>query len=135
MRISSALIIIGPVMLIGALPAVGKPALRIGSEAPTRLAAGDDAAADRNTYVRKAQDEMQEWQRKLHEFGEQAEAKGREADSAAEKGLNDAWIKAKDASGKLQAVGTEGWQSAKASYEKATHDLAEAWRKIHPGDN
>ena len=135
MRVWSVAIIISPIMLLGALPAVGQPTPRFGSGAPVRLAAGDDTAADRNTYVQKAQEEMQDWQRKLHEFGEQAEAKGRDASSAAEKGLNDAWIKAKDASGKLQTVGDEGWQSAKSSYENARRDLAETWRRIHPGDH
>jgi len=37
---------------------------------------------------------MQEWQRKLHDFSEKAEAKGKEAANAAENDLNKAWTKA-----------------------------------------
>jgi hypothetical protein len=31
-------------------------------------------------------------------------------------------------------VGAEGWDQAKASFEQASHELAEAWDKIHPED-
>ena len=30
----------------------------------------------------------------------------------------------------LQTAGDEGWESAKASYDKTTRDLASAWRKL-----
>ena len=75
---------------------------------------------------------MQEWQRKLHDFSEKAAAKGKEAGNAAENDLNKAWTKADAASRKLQTVGAEGWESAKTSFEKASHELADAWHKIHP---
>ena len=35
-------------------------------------------SADRDTYTRRTQGEMQEWQQKLHAFGEKAKAKGRQ---------------------------------------------------------
>lgn len=117
MRILAGLIIVGPLMLIGALPS-----------------AAGDPTPDRDSYVHQAQDQMQEWQRKLHDLGEKAETKGKEAGTAAGNDLNDAWTKAQAASRKLQSVGAEGWESAKTSFEKASHDLAETWHKIHPDD-
>jgi hypothetical protein len=134
MGIFRATIVIAPLMLIGALPAAAqsKPALDAGT--PIRLAADDNSAADRDSFTQKAQTEMHDWQQKLHDFGQQATAKGQEAGSAAQKGLDDAWIKAKAASHKLQTVGAEGWQGAKASYEKASQDLSDAWHKVHPDD-
>jgi hypothetical protein len=126
-------IIIGPLMLIGALPAAGQSLPPIGSGTPIRLV-DDSSTADRDSFTQKAQADMQDWQKKLHDFGEQAEAKGQEAGSAAQSGLNDAWIKAKAASHKLQTVGAEGWQGAKTSYEKATQNLADAWHKVHSDD-
>ncbi|HZB92458.1 MAG TPA: hypothetical protein VE397_13510 [Stellaceae bacterium] len=135
MRISSAAIVIALFMLIGERPVAGQPTFGLRSGSPLQLAADDDTAADRNTYLRKVQEDMQEWQRKLHQFGEAAKAKGQEAGGSAEKGLDDAWVKAKDESRKLQTVGAEGWQGAKTSYEKATDALAAEWRKLHPGDH
>jgi hypothetical protein len=134
MGIFRASIIIGPLMLVGTSPAAAQPTPPLGSGTPIRLAADDSSTADRGSFTQKAQDEMQDWQKKLHDFGRQAEAKGQEAGSAAQSGLNDAWIKAKAASHKLQTVGAEGWDSAKASYEKASHNLAEQWQKLHSDD-
>ena len=133
MRILTASIVIGPLMLIGALPTAGQSTLALGSGAPVRLAAGGDST-DRDTYTQKARDEMQEWQRKLQGLSEKAEAKAKEAGSGAENDLNKAWAKAEAASRQLQTVGAEGWESAKTSFEEASHELAEAWHKIHPED-
>ncbi len=134
MRMLSASMAIGSLMLIAAPPAIaGQSTLQPGAGAAIRLAA-DNSTSDRDTFTQKAHDEMQDWQRKLHDFGKQAEAKGQEAGSAAKSDLDDAWVKAQAASRKLQTVGAQGWDSAKASYEKASHGLAEAWHKIHPED-
>jgi hypothetical protein len=135
MRILSAAMVIGPLVLIGALHATaGQSTLALGSGAPIQLAAGGDSTADRDTYTQKARDEMQEWQRKLHDFSEKVVAKGKEAGNATENDLHEAWIKAEAASRQLQTVGAEGWESARTSFEKASHELAEAWHKIHPED-
>ena len=109
MRMLTVSIVVGPLMLIGALPAAaGQSALALGSGAPVRLVAAGDSTADRDTYTQKARAEMQEWQRKLHDFSEKAEAKGKEAGNAAENDLNKAWTKAEAASRQLQTVGVEG---------------------------
>jgi hypothetical protein len=135
MRILTASIVIGPLVLIGTLPAAaGQSTLALGSGTPVRLAAGGDSTADRDTYTQRARDEMQEWQRKLHDFSEKAEAKGKEAGNAAENDLNKAWTKAEAASSKLQTVGAESWESAKTSFEEASRELADAWHKIRPQD-
>ncbi|HXQ52184.1 MAG TPA: hypothetical protein VN802_13905 [Stellaceae bacterium] len=135
MRILAASIVIGPLMLVGALPAgAGPSTLSLGSGAPVRLAAAGDATSDRDTYMQKARDDMQEWQRKLHDFSANVEAKGKEAGAATEADLNRAWTKAEAASRQLQTVGAEAWDNAKSSYEKATRELADAWNKARPQD-
>ena len=134
MRMLTVSIVIGPLMLIGALPAAGQSTLVLGSGAPVQLAAGADSAADRDTYTQQARDEMREWQRKLHDFSEKAETKGKEAGNAAENDLKKAWTQAEAASRKLQTVGAESWESAKTSFEKASRELADAWHKIRPQD-
>jgi hypothetical protein len=135
MRILAASVVIGPLMLIGALPAAAaQSTLALGSGAPIELAAGSDSTADRDTYTHEARDEMREWQRKLNDFSAKAAAKGKEAGNAAENDLNKAWTKAEAASRKLQTASAEGWESAKTSFEEASHELADAWDKIRPQD-
>ncbi len=131
MRFLTAAIVIGPLLLIGAFPAAGQS---ISTDIPIKLAAGGNLTVDRETYTQKARDEMQEWQKKLHDFSENTEAKGKEFGNAAEKDLNEVWTRTEAASRQLQTAGDEGWDAAKTSYEKAIRELAEAWQKVHPGD-
>ena len=133
MRILAASFVVGHLFLISALAAAAGPSTFVlGSGGSMRLTAVGDATTDRDSYTQKARDEMQEWQRKLHEFGEKSEAKGKEVGDAAEDNLHKAWTKAEAASRKLQAAGAEGWKSAQTSYEKASQELKDAWRKVHP---
>ncbi len=132
MRIILVSIVIGPLMLFGALPAVAGQS--ISSYTRIQLAAGGDSTADRDTYTQKARDAMHEWQQKLHDFSEKAKAKGQEEGNAAENELKAAWTKAEAEQRKLETASAEGWESAKISFEKASHDLKEVWDKIRPDD-
>ena len=128
MKLLATLILVGPLTL--AVSTGAQPVLS--SNPPVRLAAVRDASADRDSYTRKAHDEVEDWQKKLHEFNVKAEAEGKEADRTAKADLNEAWRKTEAASLKLRAAGAEGWDVAKADYEKASQDLADTWHKIHP---
>jgi hypothetical protein len=131
LRILTAAIVIGSLTLIGAIPAAAdRSALTFGSGASVQLADAGGSPADRDTYAQRARDEMQEWQHKLNDFSEKAEATGKEAGHAAQNDLNKAWTKAESASRELQTVAADGWERAKTSYEKATRELADAWEKI-----
>jgi len=130
MRLIATSIVIGSLMLVSALPAAGQSSTTPAASAPVRSAVGGDTTTGRATYTQKARDDMQEWQRKLHDFRVKAEANGKEAGNAADTDLHKAWIKAEAASRELQTVGTEGWESAKTSFERASHELAEAWHKV-----
>ncbi len=55
-----------------------------------------------------------------------------EEGNAAETELKAAWTKADAEQQKLQSASAEAWESAKISFEKASHDLKEAWDKIRP---
>jgi hypothetical protein len=132
MKRLTASIVVGPLLLIGPLPAVaGQPIIAVTS---SQLAASGDATADRDTYTQKARVDIQEWQHKLHEFSASAEANGKEASNTAASDLDNAWSKAEAASWKLQDAGAESWENAKAAYEKASRDLADAWDKVQHGD-
>jgi len=135
MKILAASIVFAPLLLLGALPAsAGQSTLAFESGVPVRLAAGGDSTSDRNSYTQRTADEMQEWQRKLHDFGEKTEAKGKEVGTETRDALNRAWSKTQSAARDLRGSSAEGWESAKASFETASHELAETWHKIHPED-
>jgi hypothetical protein len=123
-----AAIVAGPLMLIGVLPAAAGPSTS--SDPPIRLAAGSDSTADRDTYTQKARDDLQEWQRRLHDFGEKAKTDGQKDAAAAQHDLNEAWTKTQAEAHKLQTASAEDWERAKASYEKASQELADAWHRI-----
>jgi hypothetical protein len=123
-------IMLGQLTLIGALPAAAAPPLS--ADPQSQSAAGNDATTGRATYTQQARSDMQEWQQKLRNFGVDAKARGQEAGNAAGNGLNAAWSKTQEESRNLQTASAEGWASAKASYEKATHELADAWHRNRP---
>ncbi len=127
MKMLAAAIVIGPLLLIGALPAAAQSTMPPGSGASVQTPAPVDTAADRDKYKQKARDEVQAWQRKL---SKKVAARGSAADNAAENDLDKAWIKTEAASDRLQTVGAEGWDSAKASFEAASRELAAAWDRI-----
>jgi uncharacterized membrane protein len=128
MSLLTASLVIGPLMLIGALPAAAGQSSS--SDTHNQMAAGSTSTADRDTYTQKARGDMQQWLQKLHDFSENAKAKGQQAGNAAENDLNAAWTKTQAEAQKLRTATAEGWESAKASYEKASHELADAWDKV-----
>ena len=127
-----AAIVAGPLTLIGVLPAAAGPSTS--SDTSMRMAAGSDSTPDRDTYTQRARDDLQEWQRRVHDFSEKAKTNGQKDAAAAQHDLNEAWTKTEAAAHKLQTASAEEWERAKASYEKASHDLADAWRRIGSAD-
>lgn len=126
MRLLVASFVIGPLVLIGVQQASGQPA---SSGSQYHLVVGGDSTTDRETFARDAGDEMREWRRKLRSFDEMAKAKGHEADSSTNAALNAAWIKLRTDENKLRIATADDWDAAKASFEKADHELADAWDK------
>jgi hypothetical protein len=131
MKCFIASIVIGPLMLIGALPAVGQSS---SSATALPLATSGDSTANRDAYGQKARDDMRDWQEKLHDFGEKAQAEGHSDAIAAEHRLNEALTKTAAEAHKVQTASAVDWESAKSSYEKASRELADAWDKIRTED-
>jgi hypothetical protein len=130
MRLLATAIVIGPLMLIGAAPGAD-PSMP--ADQPAKPIAGTQPAADRDAYTQRAQDEMQLWQQKLHDFSVEAETAGQRDTIAAEHDLDEAWTQAAADMSKLRAASAAGWESAKASYEKASRKLADTWDSTaHP---
>lgn len=135
MKIISALATSGTLLLLlAASPAAGQAIPPHASGAPTRLTAEGDFGAKKDEYVRRSKAEMQEWQQKVHDFDGTAEAKGHEANAAAESDLRKAWANAEAESRKLETASADGWDGARASFEKASQNLKDAWHRSHPED-
>src|SRR5579862_2897494 len=133
MRILATAIVFAPLLLVGVLPAnAGQPASLSSPSTPAGAVAGTDSATGRNTYMERARDEVQEWQRKLHDFSQQSKDKGQSAGKSSGNKLNEAWNKTRVASHKLQTASAERWESAKTSFEKASRRLGDAWHQVHP---
>ena len=123
----SSFLLIG---LIGTLPASSQSTQPNQPAASSKMAAVADWKTEREAYVRKARDEVQEWQRKLHDFSEKTRTKTSEGSITAKNDFNTAWTEADDAFHKLETVGAEDWESAKTSYNKASQKLVAIWQKI-----
>ncbi|HTZ80053.1 MAG TPA: hypothetical protein VMC10_19235 [Stellaceae bacterium] len=106
--------------------------------APMALAQSDD----HDSYKKQAEDQVELWKQKLgdagdkvgsagKDVGQKASATGKDVGDAADKHLKQAWHKTQEAADKLQNAGDKGWGAAKAAYERASHDLARTWNKLH----
>jgi len=116
--------------LASAAPAAAQSNPGSGSGAAVRLAASHNSTVDRETYTQKARGDMQDWQRKLHAFGEKVQAKAMQAHNSAGDDLDRAWTRAEAASRRLETASSEDWDGAKISFKRASHRLDLAWRKI-----
>jgi uncharacterized membrane protein YhiD involved in acid resistance len=116
------------VAMVGALPAAGQSIQPTPSASSVKMASV--STADRDNYVQKAREEMQQWQLKLQDLGEKARTKATEANIAAQKDFNQAWTEADAASQKLETASSADWESAKSSFKRASQKLATVWQKI-----
>jgi len=119
--------VIAPLLLAGALPASAAPSTQVAATA-------DDGKADRASYSDQARKELLDWRRKLQATADQGKAEGQQASAAASAELNLAWAKADTAAHKLEVAGAADWDMTKAAYEASSHDLADTWHRIYPGD-
>jgi hypothetical protein len=120
-RLAATSLIAAPIMLVGALPAA--------AAAPTLVAANSDSPADRGSFTQAAQDDLHQWQQRVHDFDVRAEATGKADTIATEHALNAAWDRVQVEAGKLQTASKDEWETAKISYQNASRNLADAWDK------
>lgn len=124
-------VFIAPFALMGVSPAsAGSPPSPPPRPAQLQMAEANVSKDEHTAYAQKAQAELQVWRVKIDEFGASAKAVSKEAWKTAAEDLNRAWAKAKDASAKLETAGEADWQSAKASFKKASDELAATWTKV-----
>ena len=107
---------------------------RMPQAAGIQLADDSDFGAKKDDYLHRAGDEMREWQQKLHDFGEKAEASGHAAKTKAKADLQLAWNETQEKWNGLQGAGADGWDRAKHAFENATAELKAKWHRVHPED-
>ncbi len=134
MRFPIAAIVIGSVMLAGAGAAFAQSARTNDTAAFHPSAAVVDSSADRDSYLHKARKKTAEWRRKMDELNKKAAADGKQAAIVAEDDVTKAWARVKIASRRLENASADGWEAAKATFEKASHNLEATWHKRHPGE-
>jgi len=135
MRILAASIVMGPLMLIGALAATaGQSNPAFGADSSIQLVSSGDRTTDRDSFRRQAWNDTQEWQRKLYIFSENAKTNGHKAGIEAENEVDKAWTNYRAAARNLRTLSDDGWKSTKTSYVKASRELANAWDKIRAED-
>ena len=132
MKVFIAPIVIATLAFGGTSAAVAQT--KSGAEQGTSvgMAPARDGAAERESYVQKAQGEMRIWQQKLYDFDARVPVKATEAETSVAKDLDGAWAETKAASARLETAGEKDWVSAKVSFETASDKLDVAWRKLTP---
>jgi hypothetical protein len=135
MKIVLAALVVGPLVLAGAAQAevpLSNPSL-VSSSALHLVAAANQA--DRKTYVRKKDAQMEEWRSKIGHFAERTQANATAAGDAASHEIQGAWSHVEQASATLDAVGEDGWDNAKEAFEQASHDLEATWARVGRSKN
>lgn len=135
MKIVLAGLVISPFVLAGAAQA--GHALSVPPPAgPSAIHLADAVnSADRKTYVQKKEAEMAQWRRKIGDFTARTETNATEADQAVKREIERAFTHVEEASSKLDATGEDGYEDAKAAYERASRDLEATWAKVDPAKN
>jgi hypothetical protein len=91
--------------------------------------------ADRKTYVRKKEAQMEEWRSEIGHFTARTQANATAAGDAASHEIQGAWRHVEQASATLDAAGEDGLDNAKESFEHASHDLEATWARVGPSKN
>ena len=122
-----ALLMAGGIAVAGANPTPSATGGRVMLIADT-----NDFAAQRDEYIRKAQNEFQEWQNRMSQWTDDAKASGSKISEQTQRNLDKAWTDVKANWRKLQTAAPQTWDKARASFEQASDRMKSAWEKIQP---
>ncbi len=135
MKVLLAALIVGPSVLAGAAHAELAAHNRLLASYSSIHVVAMANPADRTTYLRKKDSKMEEWRSEIGHFAERTQEKATAAGDAASHEIHIAWSHVEQASAKLDVAGEDGWDSAKAAYERASQDLEATWARVGPSKN
>jgi len=133
MRTLLAPILIGTLVLAGALPAAAQPK-PASDKGTVGMAPSHDPAAERKSYTQQAQGAMRLWEQRLHDFNAKLESNTTQSKATTSKDLDSAWNDTKTAWNQLETAGVDDWNSARATFQGASHKLGVAWQRVSPKD-
>ena len=123
-----------PLLLAGAVPAVAQQATAPPA-ATSATHTTTDFTTSRNAYLHDAREHMRHWGQRLQAFGAQVHASGEQVADPAAKDLDVAWAKTRNEWHLLQDATASDWAQAKQSFETASLQLRDVWRKIETRQN
>src|SRR5271165_2729659 len=135
MKILLAALVVGPFVLAGTAQAEVAPSNPLRDSASTIHLTAAENPADRKTYVQTKDGGMAQWRSRIDDFVARTQAKATAADEAASREIQGAWRHVERASSALDAAGVDGWENAKAAYERAFQDLEATWARVGPTKN
>jgi hypothetical protein len=122
-------------LLTAAALLCGLPPAPLAQPAPAATPVALSAAGQRDIYMMKSEEELDEWQARLLRFCEEAKLQARADTGAIRNELLTALEKAEARASRLQTAGAERWDDARIAYEQATSELAVTWDKVQAGDH
>jgi hypothetical protein len=132
MRNHAVSIMFGPLLLLCAVPGLAQPVTPPDKDVGAKVVETSPPTTEHDTYIQKTRNELSVWRGRFDEFGADAKGATVTAGNDADRDLHAAWADFQTASLKLQSVGADGWAAAKATYERASDGLANAWHRVHP---
>ena len=117
------------VIALGVAPMAISTAVAREAGAPSGTAKVEASPPQHDAYLQSARDEVRAWRVRLDKFADSATAESQEARKAAAADLDKAWSKTSDAAARLETASAADWRSAKASFKKASDELAAVWSK------
>ena len=119
--------------LILAAPLLLSPAavsLTLAAESPPVVrvaAAGDEFAAKKEVYEKKAQQEYEDWRAKMAGLAAETQAKSAKLGDKARIQLDQAWSDARLRWSELEKSSAQGWDKARSAWEDASARMKRAW--------
>ena len=123
------MLLVSVALVAGFAPLAASTAFARDPGAPSEMAAYEASASHHDAYLQSTRDEVRVWRVRLDKFADSATAESEEARKAAAADLDKAWSKTSDAAARLETASAADWRSAKASFKKASDELAALWSK------
>ena len=84
---------------------------------------------DMEQYLQGANQEMEELQKKMNAYLEEARRKGSEAAQQTQQTVEDQWSEVQQQWQRLENATQEAWEGARRGYERAREDFKKAWNE------
>jgi hypothetical protein len=95
--------------------------------------AAKEKSGEMDQYLHQAEQEMQEWQKKVDAYAEKARRKGSEAAKEAQQSMEAGWSKVQEQWQRLENASQEAWEETRQGYENARDAFQKEWNKTAYG--